>query len=96
MQWCSIVFERGARRGEFQAVQARAGGQREVIASSRSFSVPLSYRISWWRRLPSHGRARRAHDALAKQLVGSGWQQMQTRGRWHDSAFVRSEPSRTS
>jgi hypothetical protein len=95
-QWCSIVFERGAHGGEFHALQARAGGRREVIATSRSFALPLSYRISWCRRLPNHGRARHAHDALVKQLVGLGWREMPTRGRWHDSAFVRSAPARAS
>ena len=94
-EWCSIVFERGAHGGEFQAVAAR-GGRREVIASSRSFAMPLSYRISWWRRLPNHGRARRAHDALVKRVIDSGWRQMETRGRWHDNGFVRSAPARAS
>jgi hypothetical protein len=94
--WCSIVFERGAHGGQFQAVESRAGGRRDVIASSHSFAVPVSYRTSVRRQLPNHGRARRAHDALVKQLVGSGWRQMQTRGRWHDSAFARSAAARAS
>ena len=95
-QWCSIVFERGAHGGEFHAVEARNGGRRKVIASSRSFVVPLAYRISWWRRLPNRGRGRRAHAALVKQLIDSGWRQMETRGRWHDNGFVRSAPAGVS
>ncbi len=63
-----------------------------MVARSDPFRTPLSVRTLPLRRLPNLGAPRRAHDLLVKRLVATGWEQMQTRGRWHDTALLRTRP----
>jgi hypothetical protein len=88
--WCAIVFAETEHGAEFQVVVVQRAGPRRVVSSSPTFRTPLSRVLLPGRRIPHRGRPRRAHDTLVKQLLASGWWQLQTRGRWHDTAFVRS------
>lgn len=88
-EWCSIVFAPLPHGGEFQVVAVQEGGRRDVVARSQPFRMPVWCRILPGRRLPNLGAPRRAHDELVKRFVASGWQYMQTRGRWHDTALIR-------
>lgn len=92
-EWCSIVFARMPQGGEFQVLTVEEGGRRKFVARSDPFRMPLSCRILPLRRLPNVGAPRRAHDLLVKRLVASGWRQMRTRGRWHDTALLRTRPA---
>lgn len=80
------------RGGEFHVLAVEVGGRRKVVARSQPFRTALWCRILSLRRLPHLGAPRRAHDLLVKRLVASGWRQMQTRGRWHDTALLRTRP----
>lgn len=91
-EWCAIAVARRARAYEFEVVAAEKGGARRVVARSREFRMPLWCRGLGWRRLPRIGKPRRAHDTVVTRLLTSGWQRIETRGRWHDTAFVRSTP----
>jgi hypothetical protein len=91
-EWCSIVFAPLPHGGEFQVVAVQEGGRREVVARSQPFRMPGWCRLLPLRRLPNLGAPRRAHDELVERFVASGWQQMQTRGRWHDTALIRARP----
>jgi hypothetical protein len=91
-EWCSIVFAPVPHGGEFHVLTVQEGGRRQVVARSDAFRTPLWCRILPLRQLPNIGAPRRAHDLLVERLVASGWQQMQTRGRWYDTALVRTQP----
>lgn len=91
-EWCSVLLAPLPRGGEFQLLAVEKGGRRKVVARSEPFRTPLWCRILPLRRLPNLGAPRRAHDLLVKRLVASGWQQMQTRGRWYDTAVLRTRP----
>jgi hypothetical protein len=88
-EWCSIVFAPLPHGGEFQVLAVQEGGRREVVARSQPFRIPVWCRIVPLRRLPNLGPPRRAHDELVTRFVAAGWQQMPTRGRWYDTALVR-------
>ena len=90
--WCAIVVVETEHRAEFQVVGVHRDGPRRVLARSPSFRLPLSRALLPGRRIPGRGSPRRAHDMLVDRLVASGWRQVQTRGRWHDTAFVQSRP----
>ena len=91
-EWCAIVAVEMAHRAEFQVVRVQQVGPRRVLARSPSFQLPLSQALPPGRQIPHRGWARRAHDTLVTRLLAAGWRQVQTRGRWHDTAFVRSRP----
>ena len=96
-EWCSIVFAMTQGTGEFQAIEVQRTGPRRVIERSRRFRVPLTYRTSWRREIPNRGKPRRMYNALVQRLADAGWRQLDTRGRWHDTAFARTPvPSRQS
>jgi hypothetical protein len=90
--WCAIVVVETEHWAEFQVVGVHGDSPRRVLARSPSFRLPLSRSLLPGRPIPGRGSPRRAHDTLVKRLVASGWRQVQTRGRWHDTAFVRSRP----
>jgi len=91
--WRSIVFAPMPHGGEFQVLAVEKGGRRKVVARSEPFRTPVWCRILPLRRLPNLGPPRRAHDELVERLVASGWQQVQTQGRWHDTALLRTRPA---
>jgi hypothetical protein len=88
-EWCSIVLAMTQSTGEFQAIEVQRSGRRRVVARSRRFRVPLTYRTSWRHELPNRGKPRRTYDALVERLADAQWRQLDTRGRWHDTAFTR-------
>ncbi len=92
-EWCSIVFAMTQGTGEFQAIEVQRTGPRRVIERSRRFRVPLTYRTSWRREIPNRGKPRRMYNALVQRLADAGWRQLDTRGRWHDTAFARNPVS---
>jgi hypothetical protein len=92
-QWCSIMFAIRQEAGEFQVVEVQRAGLRRVIARSQPFRVPIFYRASLWHQIPNRGKPRRAHNALIEWLTAAGWRQIDTRGRWHDTAFARTDTS---
>jgi hypothetical protein len=88
-EWCSIVFVMTQSTGEFQAIEVQRTGRRRVVERSQRFRVPLTYRTSWRSEVPNRGKPRRTYDALVQRLAEAGWRQLDTRGRWHDTAFAR-------
>ena len=83
-EWCTIVLARtDERSAEFHVVTVERDGQRRVTGRSSSFRVPRS------QRLHDRGDARAAHDALVQEVLAAGWQPLEARGRWHDTAFIR-------
>jgi hypothetical protein len=96
-EWCSIVFAMTQGTGEFRAIEVLKTRPRRVIERSRPFRVPLTYRTSWRREIPNRGKPRRTYNELVQRLVDAGWRQLDTRGRWHDTAFAKTlVPSRQS
>lgn len=92
-EWCSIVLTMTQSTGEFQAIEVQRSGVRRVVARSRRFRVPLTYRTSWRHELPNRGKPRRTYNALVQRLADAEWRQLDTRGRWHDTAFTRTPAS---
>jgi len=88
MDWCTIVAQ---RRDEFvfQVIELEPGGRRRVVTTSPSFRQPWWARALRLRGLPNLGEPRHTHATLVRWLMATGWRQTQTRGRWHDTAFVR-------
>ena len=82
-EWCTIVFARTERTGQFHVVVHEGHGRRRVVERSPTFRVPRSLRIR------DRGEPRAAHALLVEKLLNSGWQPLEVRGRWHDTAFFR-------
>jgi hypothetical protein len=86
-EWCAIVFSGEGRQGGFRVVVLDNEGQRRVVARSSSFRASPSGRV------PHRGSAKEAHALIVRRLVAQGWRQVASRGRWHDTAFTRPDPS---
>jgi hypothetical protein len=82
-EWCTITLARNQRHGEFQVVILEGDGRRRVAQRSPAFRVPRSL------QLRKRGDVRGAHAALVQELLASGWEPLEVRGRWHDTAFIR-------
>ena len=82
-EWSTITLSQTQGRGEFQVVVLERDGRRRVEERSPTFRVPRSLRVR------DRGEPRAAHAALVEQRLASGWQRLEVRGRWHDTAFIR-------
>lgn len=89
MDWCTITVAQRRAECVFQVIKLESGGRRSVVTTSPSFRQPWWARALRLRGLPNLGEPRHTHATLVSWLVATGWRQTETRGRWHDSAFVR-------
>lgn len=88
--WCAITVAQRRDECVFQVIKLEPGGRRHVLTTSPSFRQPWWARVLRLRGLPNLGEPRHTHATLVRWLMATGWRQTQTRGRWHDAAFVRS------
>jgi hypothetical protein len=89
MDWCAISVAQRRDEYVFQVIKLGPGGRRHVLTTSPSFRQPWWARVLRLRGLPNLGEPRHTHATLVRWLMATGWRQRQTRGRWHDAAFVR-------
>ena len=89
MDWCAITVAQRMHECVFQVIKLEPGGHRRVLTTSPSFRQPRWARALPLRGLPNLGEPRHIHATLVSWLVATGWRQTETRGRWHDTAFVR-------